>query len=58
MAKHQARYFHAKTEGEKNCAYPGIFWCQKDQHTTQYEQRYRQDSFAARILDHGQEKTL
>lgn len=37
MSEHQARYFHAKTEGEKDCANPGVFRRQKDQYTTQYE---------------------
>lgn len=56
VSDYQARYFHAKTKDEENCTNPGVFRRQKDQDTAQYEQRDGQDSFAARILDHGQKK--
>ncbi len=53
MAEHYASYFHAQPESKKDCAYPGVFRCQKNQYPTQHEQRDGQDTFAARILDHG-----
>ena len=58
MSQHQPRYFHPDTESKKKCADPDVFGCQKHQHTPQNKQCDGQESFCARVSDHGCKETV
>ena len=53
MSEHETHYFHPHAEGKKKCPDPDIFGCQKHQYTAQNEQCDGQESFGARVSDHG-----
>lgn len=56
--EHQARYFHAKSESEKDGADPDVFRRQKNQHPAQDEQGYGNGAFNPRVLDHDDKEIL
>ncbi|KIO48108.1 hypothetical protein SQ11_12995 [Nitrosospira sp. NpAV] len=58
MSEHQPRDFYPNTESEKKCADPDVFGCEKHQYTPQNKQCDGQESFCARVSDHGCKETL
>ena len=56
MSEHEPHHFHSNAEGKKKCTDPDIFGCQKHQYTAQNKQRDGQESFGARVSDHGDKR--